>query len=131
MCIWASCAAEPQPSSAAWAGRKTLPDTGRARNRPESSTKENPEQILGSKARAAQLCTGSPFAGTPHRPGGPRGPSSEGTLRRVRARGGNLGGAEHAVGNNLGGEIFFLLASVKSLIYGLYSRPRFADNPPF
>ena len=40
-----------------------------------------------------------------------------------RARGGNLGGVEHAVRNNLGGEIFFLLGSVKSLIYGFYSGP--------
>lgn len=40
-----------------------------------------------------------------------------------RAHGGNLGGAEHAVRNNLGGEIFFLLGSVKSLIYGFYSGP--------
>lgn len=40
-----------------------------------------------------------------------------------RARGGNLGGAEHAVQNNLGGGIFFLLGSVKSLIYGFHSGP--------
>jgi hypothetical protein len=37
--------------------------------------------------------------------------------------GGNLGGAEHAVQNNLGGRIFFPPASVKSLIYGFHSVP--------
>ena len=37
--------------------------------------------------------------------------------------GGNLGGAEHAVGNNWGGGIFFLLGGVKSLIYGFHSGP--------
>lgn len=36
---------------------------------------------------------------------------------------GNLEGAEHAVENNLGGRIFFLLGSVKSLIYGSHSDP--------
>lgn len=39
------------------------------------------------------------------------------------AGGGNLGGAEHAVWNNWGGGIFFLLGSVKSLIYGFHSAP--------
>lgn len=43
------------------------------------------------------------------------------TPPRGLASGGNLGGAEHAVRNNLGGVIFFLLGSVKSLIYGFLS----------
>lgn len=42
---------------------------------------------------------------------------------RGLASGGNLGGAEHAVRNNSGGGIFFLLGSVKSLIYGFLSGP--------
>lgn len=45
------------------------------------------------------------------------------TPPRGLASGGNLGGAEHAVRNNLGGMIFFLLGSVKSLIYGFLSGP--------
>lgn len=57
-----------------------------------------------------------------------RGSSPRGTLfehlpASGLVTGGNLGGAEHAVQNNLGGRIFFLLGSVKSLIYGSHSDP--------
>ena len=45
------------------------------------------------------------------------------TSHRRLTSGGNLGGAEHAVENNRGGGIFFLLGGVKSLIYGFHSGP--------
>lgn len=53
----------------------------------------------------------------------PRGPLFEHLPAPGLVTDGNLGGAEHAVQNNLGGRIFFLLGSVKSLIYGSHSDP--------